>query len=174
MNSEDNSDKESSSDEDDRDLAMLPPIQKANAWTNIDSDASDDMKNGLVHHLPRRLINPTCDSGLLDKGNKQKSVQRTQPRNRESRKSAARNWRKDTDLQSEEEWKEIIKSPIEEFKKAMCSDDLVLHLINETNLYTVQHGKAHFKILDDEIRTFIAVLLLSGYCKVPSLLGRFT
>ena len=39
-----------------------------------------------------------------------------------------------------EEWKEIIKSPIDAFK-AMFSDDLVLHVTNQTNLYSVQYGK---------------------------------
>ena len=77
MNTEDNSDVESSSDEYDHDLAMLPLIEKANAETDVDSDTSDDMDDGLVHHLPKRLLNSTCYSSLLDKGNKQKSVQRT-------------------------------------------------------------------------------------------------
>ena len=35
----------------------------------MDSAALDDMNDGLVHHLPRSLLNST--------GNKQKSVQRT-------------------------------------------------------------------------------------------------
>ena len=72
MHTKDNSNIESSSDEDDPDLAMPPPIEKANAETDMDSDASDDMNDGLVHHLPRRLLNSTCDLSLLDKGNKQK------------------------------------------------------------------------------------------------------
>ena len=59
MNTEDNSDIESSSDKDDYDFAMLPPIERANAETDMDSDASDDMNDGLVHHLPRRLLNST-------------------------------------------------------------------------------------------------------------------
>ena len=86
MNTEDNRDVESSSDEDDHDLAMLPPTEKANAETGMDSDISDDMNDGLVHHLPRHLLNSTCDSSLLDKGSKQKSVQHTQPqiRNQEN------------------------------------------------------------------------------------------
>ena len=50
---------------------MLPPIEKANAEIDMDSDPSDDMNDGLVPHLPRRLLNSTCDSSLLDKGNKQ-------------------------------------------------------------------------------------------------------
>ena len=99
MNTEDNSDIESSSDEGDHDLPILPPIAKANAETDMDSGVSDDTNDGLVHHLPRRLLNSTCDSSFLDKGNKQKSVQRTQPPNKKSRKSAARNWKKGTDLQ---------------------------------------------------------------------------
>ena len=48
---------------------MLPPIEKANAEADMDSDASDDMNDGLVHHLPKCLRNSTCDSNLLDKGN---------------------------------------------------------------------------------------------------------
>ena len=98
MNTEDNSDIESSSDEDNHDLAMLPPNEKTNAETKLDSNASDDMNDGFVHHLPRRLLNSTCDSSLLDKGNKQKSVQRTQPPNKKLRKSAATNWKKGTDM----------------------------------------------------------------------------
>ena len=77
---------------------MLPPIEKANAEIDMDSDASDDMNDGLIHHLPRRLLNSTCDSSLLDKGNKQKSVQGTQPPNKKSKKLAARNWEKGTVL----------------------------------------------------------------------------
>ena len=70
MNTENNSDKESSLDEDDHDLAMLPPVENANAETDMDNDTSDDMNDGgLVHHLPRRLLNSSCDSNLLDKRN---------------------------------------------------------------------------------------------------------
>ena len=49
----------------------------------------------------------------------------------------------------------------------MFSDDLVLHVTNKAKLYAVQHGKGNLNILEDEIRTFISFLLLSGYCKVP-------
>ena len=142
MNTENNSDTESSSDGDDHDLAILPPVEKANGETNMGSDASVDMNYDLVHHLPRRLLNKTCDSSFLGKGTKQKSVQHTQPPNKKSRKSAARNWKKDTDLQPTlklleasavpEEWKEIIHSSIDAFK-AMFSDYLILHETNQTN-----------------------------------------
>ena len=84
MNTEDNSDKDSSLDKDDHDLAMLPPIEKTNAETDTDSDASDQLNDSPVHHLPRCLLNSISDSSLLDKGNKQKSVQRTQLPNKKS------------------------------------------------------------------------------------------
>ena len=49
----------------------------------------------------------------------------------------------------------------------MFSDDLVLHVTYQTTLYAVQHGISNLNILEYEIRTFIAFLLLSRYCKVP-------
>ena len=94
MNTEDNSDIESSADEDEFDLAMPPPIEKGNAETEMGCDASDDMNDGLVHHFPRRLLNSTCDSSLLDKGNKQKSVQPTQPPNKNNKNIRCKNLEK--------------------------------------------------------------------------------
>ena len=67
LNTEDSSDIESSSDESDQDLAILPVTEKLNAETDKKSDALDDMNDGLVHHFPRCLLNSTCDSRLLDK-----------------------------------------------------------------------------------------------------------
>ena len=57
MNREDNSDIESSLYEGDHNFAMLPPIDKANAETDMGSDVSHNMNGGLVLHLPRRLLN---------------------------------------------------------------------------------------------------------------------
>ena len=42
---------ETSSDKDDHDLAMLPPTEKANVETDMESDASDGMNDGHVQHL---------------------------------------------------------------------------------------------------------------------------
>ena len=39
MSTEDNRDIETSTDEDDHDLAMVPPVEKVNAETDMDSDA---------------------------------------------------------------------------------------------------------------------------------------
>ena len=98
MNTKDNSDIESSSDEDDHDLVMPPPIKKASFETDMEIDVSDDMNDGLLHHLPRHLLNSTYESSLLYKRNKQISEQRTQPANKKSRKSAGRNRKKGAGL----------------------------------------------------------------------------
>ena len=102
-------------------------------------------------------------------------MQHTQLPNKKSKKSAARNWKKGTDLQPTlklleasaviEEWRETVKSPIDAFK-AMFFDGLVLHVTNQSNLYAVQHGKGNLNNLENEIRNFIVVLLLPEYCKV--------
>ena len=94
MSTEDNRDIETSTDEDDHDLAMVPPVEKVNAETDMDSDAWYDMSDGLVHHLPRRLVNSTFDWSLLDKGNKQKSVQPTQPPNKNNKNISWKNLEK--------------------------------------------------------------------------------
>ena len=77
---------------------MLADVD-VNAYTNMHSGTSDDMNDILVQDLPGCLLASACDLNLPDKGNKQKSVQRTQPANKKSRKSAARNWKKDYDFQ---------------------------------------------------------------------------
>ena len=48
----------------------------------------------------------------------------------------------------------------------MFSEYLVLHVTNQNNLYAVQHSKGNLNILEDEIRTFIAVSLVPRNCKV--------
>ena len=70
MNTEYKSDIGHSLDEDDNDLVMLSPIEKSDVETDMDSDASDDLNDGLVHHLPRRVLNSTGDSSLFENRNK--------------------------------------------------------------------------------------------------------
>ena len=48
----------------------------------------------------------------------------------------------------------------------MFSDDLALYVTNQFNLYAVQLGKDNLNILEEAFRTFIKVLLVTGYCKV--------
>ena len=53
------------SDEEDGKVIMFPPVEQHDAVTDCDSDASDDMNDGLVHHLPRRLQNSHCETNML-------------------------------------------------------------------------------------------------------------
>ena len=51
-NGEDSSNVDSDEEEE---IVILPPIERAEAETDCDSDISDDENEGLVHHKPRRL-----------------------------------------------------------------------------------------------------------------------
>ena len=43
------------------------------------------------------------------------------------------------------------------------TDKLIDHICKETNTYTAQKGNHTFKIDSNEMKSFLAVLLLSGY-----------
>ena len=66
MNTEDNSSRESSSDEDDHNLVMFSPTEKANAETDIESYACDDNEWWSCTPCAKELINSTCDSSLTE------------------------------------------------------------------------------------------------------------
>ena len=52
-NGEDSSNVDSDEEEE---IVILPPIERAEAETDCDSDISDDENEGLAHHMPRRLL----------------------------------------------------------------------------------------------------------------------
>ncbi len=41
------------------------------------------------------------------------------------------------------------------------------HLVKQTVLYAIQRGNHSFSLTSDEMKTFIGILLVSGYCCVP-------
>ena len=92
---------------------MLLPNEKSNAVTDMDSDASDDMNEGLVNHLPR--------SSLLNKQNKEKAVKaKKPPKNNQHSNMWEMSLICTTLKVSEsgnvpEEWKETIKTPADAF-----------------------------------------------------------
>ena len=53
------------SDDDEMTLAIILPLKKACVDSDRDSDASDDLNEGLTHHLPRRLLNSICSTNIL-------------------------------------------------------------------------------------------------------------
>ena len=121
MNNQDESDLESSSSDGEYNLAMLLPNEKSNAVTDMDSDASDDMNEGLVNHLPRSLLNSACRSSLLNKQNKEKAVKaKKPPKNNQHSNMWEMSLICTTLKVSEsgnvpEEWKETIKTPADAF-----------------------------------------------------------
>ena len=48
----------------------------------------------------------------------------------------------------------------------MISCDIITHIIHQTNLYASQKGK-NLNCYESKVITLIAIILLSGYCKVP-------
>nr|CAD7423116.1 unnamed protein product [Timema monikensis] len=64
------------------------------------------------------------------------------------------------------EWLQNNYSPVEMFE--MFFDNEVLELIvNCSNNYAFQKGNIKFKVTINEIKLFLGILLLSGYCSVP-------
>ena len=53
------------SNKEDGKVIMFPPVEQHDAVTDCDIDASDDMNDGLVDHLPRRLLNSHCETNML-------------------------------------------------------------------------------------------------------------
>ena len=51
---------------DEEETVILPPIERAEAETDCDSDISDDENEGLAHHMPRRLLNAPCSTNTVN------------------------------------------------------------------------------------------------------------
>ena len=85
---------------------MLPPTEKPTAQSDEDSEASDDMNEGQIFHMPRRLLNSACTSTLLRNDSEAAEAQNaTEPsskkarKNNKKQKSAARTtWKKKQDI----------------------------------------------------------------------------
>ena len=58
--------------------------------------------------------------------------------------------------------RDLHDSPVTLFELFM-TDKLIDHICKETNAYAAQKGKHTFKIEPNELKSFLAVLLLSGY-----------
>ena len=63
---------------------------------------------------------------------------------------------------SPEPVQDLQDSPVTLFELFM-TDKLIDHICKETNAYTAQEGNYTFKIEPNELKSFLAVLLLSGY-----------
>ena len=67
---------------------------------------------------------------------------------------------------SPEPVRDLLDSPVTLFELFM-TDKLIDHICKETNAYAAQKGNHTFKIEPNELKLFLAVLLLSGYIPYP-------
>ena len=67
---------------------------------------------------------------------------------------------------SPEPVRDLHNSPVTLFELFM-TDKLIDHICKETNAYAAQKGNHTFKIEPNELKSFLAVLLLSGYIPYP-------
>ena len=67
---------------------------------------------------------------------------------------------------SPEPVRDLHDSPVTLFELFM-TDKLIDHICKETNAYAAQKGNHTFKIEPNELKSFLAVLLLSGYIPYP-------
>ena len=142
------------------------------------------MNEGLTHHLPRRLLNSICSTNILSYNSKlshqseQESQHEAPPTKKfKKKKKIIRRWKKNFPLNNpnfvlsnsvpaiSEQTKENLKNPLDTFN-AMISCDIITHITHQTNLYASQKGK-NLNCDESEVITVIAIILLSGYCKVP-------
>ena len=89
-------------------IVMLPPIERAEAETDCNSDISDDENEGLAHHMPRRLLTVPCSSNTIkqnldesDQTSDDESYEQPPKRQKQSKKKE-RKWKK-SDIDSAHE-----------------------------------------------------------------------
>ena len=93
------------SDDDEMTLAIILPLEKACVDSDRDSDASDDLNEGLTHHFPRRLLNSIFSTNILSYNSKlsHKSEQESQheappTKKLKKKKKIIRRWKKNFPL----------------------------------------------------------------------------
>lgn len=178
-------------------LYFMPPVEDPHTLTDEDSDRSDDEVTADFNHLPGRILREPCeiqirtDTQVRDiiPDNVEQSPIR--PTSSSSATAAAkqrvrkhdRNWSNieadinsfptkilpqkiPTDLRDFHTMRASIDKPIDAFNVMFCSSFYDV-LIEQSNLYAIQHH-SQLSIDEDELRVFVGVCLLSGYCPVPN------
>ena len=129
-------------------------------------------------------MNSICSTNILSYNSKlshqseQESQHEAPPTKKlKKKKKIIRRWKKNFPLNNpnvvlsnsvpaiSEQTKENLKNPLDTFN-AMISCDIITHITHQTNLYASQKGK-NLNCDESEVITVIAIILLSGYCKVP-------
>ena len=111
---------------------------------------------------------------LENKTDKSDAAKKRKPLRKKVKQVHVNNWQH-KDIQSSNklnEWKypeavrDMHDSPVT-FFELFTTDEIVNLICKETNSYAAQKGNHSFKLGPKEIKSFIAVLLLSGYIPYP-------
>ena len=124
--------------DEEKEIVILSPIERAETETDCDSDISDDENEGLANHMPRRLMTASCSTNTvkqnLDETNQtcdDESYEQPPKRHKQNKKE--RKWKK-ADIDSAHdivdpnelpaELSDSIKTPFDAFWN-IYSDDLL-------------------------------------------------
>ncbi|XP_045475400.1 piggyBac transposable element-derived protein 3-like [Harmonia axyridis] len=177
-------------------IAICPPDELPGADTDKDSDLSDEEVVGDFDHLPARILrsqvemqNPEIDDDhgnpvVQDENHSEEprptTSSQTRVRSTKRKRPTERTWKpKMNGLSSsipeleceyrpvaEDLLKETVKSPIEAFR-AYFSEDLLSHIVTETNRYAMQKLVHNLNVTAEEMITFVGIMLMSGYHPLP-------
>ena len=160
---------------------ILPPVEKAEAEPDRNSDILYDENEGLAHHLPVRLLTPLCSTNTV-KQNLNGSDQTVddeshkQPSKRHKQNKKERKWKKVSIHSAHNIIVDPNESPAElpNFRKTtfdafwnIDSDDLLDIITTQTNIYAQQHKWLNPSATSEEMKIVISILLMSGYCRIP-------
>ena len=132
----------------------------------ITDEDSGDEKNVQLHNLPRNQI--IADATVAATHSSASAMA-------EQRKLKLHNWIEEDLPQSIEELEHIVIRPSvadypctpSDVLELFLDDEAIEHLTAETIKYAFQSGNHNFVMSAEEMRTFIGILLLSGYSSVP-------
>ena len=174
---EGNSDLSDLSDDDSYNVVIMPPEEDGFAASDEDSDGSVGEAEGMIEDLPRRILRSTGEiNSKKDSPKSHESIDALLPDNSVAsgsscnvpkKKKKLRHWLQQipnflisTPVEREED-KNDITSPLDYFRK-FFSVDLVDHIVQQTNLYSKQHGR-NVEVSKEEMLGIIGVMILSGY-----------
>ena len=152
-------------------------LHATNKSATTQSDPNHSATNQLSGSPPlkKRKTIPTkkrSQQNFTKKKSKTKSTKKIS-----NTQNASRQWKKlpfvsnskvvlsDSEPVITQETKNILKNPLDSFY-AMVTTDLLAHITEQTNLYACQQGK-NLNASQNEVAALVAIILLSGYCKVP-------
>lgn len=165
-------------------IAIVPPVEEA--LTDEDSDLSDSEATGDISHLPSRILrseaipdiiidskecsadpNSLQDVQQATSSTKYSEINVTKPKWKDGTKFKEPHFIKEPqDRMYFHAMRSNINRPYD-CHKFFWDSHIVQLMVDQTNQYAAKNGTT-LNVTSDEIHTFIAILIFSGYSKVPS------